>query len=88
MVSNGARAKGYKPKMASRVGEERLMLHFDYSWDLSPNGIILDNELNVDKLGWKGGDYFQLVNIDGRCYLKKVDPLVKFLKDGENGQVD
>jgi hypothetical protein len=48
----------------------------------------LDNELNVDKLGWKGGDYFQLVNIDGRCYLKKVDPLVKFLKDGENGQVD
>jgi hypothetical protein len=88
MVSNGARAKGYKPKMASRVDEERLMLHFDYSWDLSPNGIILDNELNVDKLGWKGGDYFQLVNIDGRCYLKKVDPLVKFLKDGENGQVD
>jgi hypothetical protein len=70
------------------MGEEGLMLHFDYSWDLGPNGIILDNELNVDKLGWKGGDYFQLVNIDGRCYLKKVDPLVKFLKDGENGQVD
>jgi hypothetical protein len=59
------------------------MLHFDYSWDLSPNGIILDEELNVDRLGWKGGDYFQLVNIDGRCHLKKVDPLVKFLKDGE-----
>jgi hypothetical protein len=73
--------------MASRVGKERLMLHFDYSWDLSSNGIILDNELNIDKLGWKGGDYFQLVNIDGRCYLKKVDPLVKFLKDGENGQM-
>jgi hypothetical protein len=70
------------------MGKERLMLHFDYEWDLSPNGIKLDEELNVDKLGWKGGDYFQLVNIDGRCYLKKVDPLVKFLKDGENGQVD
>jgi hypothetical protein len=85
MVSYGARAEGHQSKMAIRVGKERLMLHFDYSWDLSPNGIILDNELNVDKLGWKGGDYFQLVNIDGRCYLKKVDPLVKFLKDGENG---
>ena len=66
------------------MDKERLMLHFDYSWDLGPNGIILDNELNVDRLGWKGGDYFQLVNIDGRCYLKKIDPLVKFLKDGEN----
>ena len=66
------------------------MLHFDYSWDLGPNGIILDNELNVDRLGWKGGDYFQLVNIDGRCHLKKVDPLVKFIKDGveQNERMD
>jgi hypothetical protein len=59
------------------------MQYIDYSWDCSPNGIILDEEFNTDKLGWKGGDYFQLVNINGRCYLKKVDPLVKFIKDGE-----
>jgi hypothetical protein len=85
MVQDVSRTKSYKSKMAIRVDEERLMLHFDYSWDLGPNGIILDNELNIDRLGWKGGDYFQLVNIDGRCYLKKVDPLVKFIKDGENG---
>jgi hypothetical protein len=58
------------------------MLYIDYSWDCSPNGIKLDEEFNVDKLGWKGGDYFQLVNIDGRCYLKKVDSVVKFIKDG------
>ena len=65
------------------------MQYIDYSWDCSPNGIILDEEFNTDKLGWKGGDYFQLINIDGRCYLKKVDPLVKFIKDGErNGQMD
>ena len=65
------------------------MQYIDYSWDCSPNGIILDEEFNADKLGWKGGDYFQLVNINGRCYLKKVDPLVKFIKDGErNGQMD
>lgn len=59
------------------------MLYIDYNWDCSPSGIVLDEEFNVDKLGWKGGDYFQLVNIDGRCYLKKVDPVVKFIKDGE-----
>ena len=62
------------------------MQYIDYSWDCSPNGIILDEEFNTDKLGWKGGDYFQLVNIDGHCYLKKVDPLVKFIKDGERNE--
>jgi hypothetical protein len=58
------------------------LLYIDYSWDCSPNGIVLDEEFNADRLGWQGGDYFQLVNIDGRCYLKKVDPVVKFIKDG------
>jgi len=59
------------------------MKHFDYDWDLYPDRIILDKELNIDKLGWKGGDYFKLVNIDGQAQLVKVDPLIKFLKDGE-----
>ena len=58
------------------------MLYIDYSWDCSEQGIKLDEEFNADALGWKGGDYFQLVNINGRCYLKKVDPVVKFIKDG------
>jgi len=58
------------------------MLHFDYDWDLSPNGITLDPELNIDRLGWKGGDYFKLVNIDGKAQLIKLDPLLKFLKEG------
>lgn len=58
------------------------MLHFDYSWDLHPDRIILDEELNIDRLGWQAGDYFKVVNINGRAMLLKVDPLVKFLKDG------
>ena len=62
------------------------MLYVDYSWDCSEQGIKLDEEFDADKLGWKGGDYFQLVNIDGRCYLKKIDPLVKFIKDGERNE--
>lgn len=59
------------------------MLYIDYTWDCGPNGIILDEEFDSDKLGWRGGDYFQLINVDGRQILRRVDPLVKFIKDGE-----
>ena len=62
------------------------MKYYDYEWDLDPNGITLDPELNVDRLGWQGGDYFQLKNIAGRVVLVKVDPLIKFLKDGEQNE--
>jgi anaerobic selenocysteine-containing dehydrogenase len=59
------------------------MKYIDYSWDLSPDRIILDEELDVDKLGWKHGDYFRVENRNGQAMLVKVDPLVKFLKDGK-----
>ena len=58
------------------------MKYIDYDWDCSPSGILLDEEFNSDKLGWKGGDYFQLINIDGRQYLRKVDDLEKFIIKG------
>ncbi len=58
------------------------MLYVDYQWDCSPNGIILDEEFNSDKLGWKGGDYFKLVNISGRQMLVKVTDFEKFLIKG------
>lgn len=54
------------------------MFHLGYSWDVNPCGIILDDELNVKRLGWKPGDYFQLIEVDGKLQLIKVDPLVKF----------
>jgi hypothetical protein len=60
------------------------MLYIDYSWDLSPYGIRLDQELDIDKLGWKGGDYFKLINVDGRAMLVKEDALVKFIKEGSD----
>jgi hypothetical protein len=62
------------------------MRYYDYEWDLEPNRILLDAELDVDKLGWHSGDYFQVKNINGRAMLVKVDPLVKFLKDGEKNE--
>lgn len=56
------------------------MLHLDYSWDLNSKGIILDEELNTDVLGWKHGDYFKFINVNGRQMLVKVDPLEAFVK--------
>ncbi len=66
------------------------MLYVDYNWDCSPTGIILDEEFNSDKLGWKGGDYFKLVNVDGKQMLVKVCDLEKFILDGatNNGQME
>ena len=49
------------------------MKYIDYDWDCSPSGIILDEEFNSDRLGWKGGDYFKLVNVNGRQMLIKVE---------------
>lgn len=54
------------------------MKHYDYDWDLYPNMIILDQELNIDKLGWQAGDHFQLKNINGKSMLVKLDPVVAF----------
>jgi hypothetical protein len=56
------------------------MLHFDYDWDLHPWGIRLDRELNIDKLGWRSGDLFEVVNVDGQAMLRKVDPVVAFTR--------
>ena len=56
------------------------MLHFDYEWDLHPDRIILDSELNTDKLGWQSGDYFKFINVNGRQMLVKVDPVEMFAK--------
>jgi hypothetical protein len=56
------------------------MKHFDYDWDLNPWGIIFDPELNIDKLGWKGGDCFKITNVNGRAMLVKLDPVEQFFK--------
>lgn len=56
------------------------MLYIDYTWDCDEQGIILDEEFNSDRLGWRGGDMFKLVNINGRQKLVKVDPIEAFAK--------
>jgi hypothetical protein len=58
--------------------------YYDYDWDINSERIVLDRELNIDKLGWKAGDCFVVQNINGRAMLAKVDPLVQFIKYGNN----
>ncbi len=56
------------------------MKYIDYSWDLSPTQIIFDEELNIDKLGWRHGDCFKVTNINGRAMLVKLDPVEQFVR--------
>ena len=56
------------------------MRHYDYDWDLEPWGITFDPELDIDKLGWQGGDYFKITNVNGKAMLLKVDPVEVFAK--------
>lgn len=58
------------------------MLHFDYTWDLSHDGILLDKELDTDRLNWKTGDYFQIQEDNGIKMFKRVDPMVQFVLEG------
>jgi hypothetical protein len=56
------------------------MKHYDYDWDLYNDRIVLDREINTDRLGWKHGDHFKFVNVNGKQMLIKVDPLLAFVK--------
>jgi hypothetical protein len=56
------------------------MLHFDYSWDLHPWGIKFDEELNIDRLGWKAGDCFKIVNVNGQAMLRKLEAVEQFVQ--------
>ena len=58
------------------------MNYYGYEWDISSTRILLDSELNTDRIGWNFGDYFKLINRNGRAVLVRVDPLEKFLDDG------
>lgn len=60
------------------------MNYIGYDFYLTEQGIGLDEELDLDKLGWRGGDYFKLENVNGRVMLRRIDPIEKFLLDGES----
>ena len=59
------------------------MLYIDYNWDLSPETMIPDPELNTDRLEWKEGDYWKVVERNGKKFLRKVDKLEQFIIAGK-----
>ena len=56
------------------------MKYTDYDLDLSKERIVLDKEINLQKLEWHTGDYFEVREQDGQVELVRVDPLLKFIK--------
>ncbi len=56
------------------------MKYVNYDWDLQEDKIVIDSEIDINKLGWNVGDHFKIVNLNGKIVLAKVDPLVKFVK--------
>lgn len=56
------------------------MRHYDYTWDLEPEWIKFDPELNIDKLGWRAGDCFKIANVNGQAMLVKMDPVEQFVR--------
>jgi len=63
------------------------MLYLDYNWDLSPSGILLDPELDTDRLGWEQGDLFRVeVTQTGRKVLRKVPAVEQFVRGYESSE--
>ena len=61
-----------------------MVQYIDYLWELDPTTLKIDRELDVDRLGWKAGDLFRLINVDGQVSLIKIDPIEKFVRGFSN----
>ena len=58
-----------------------MAYYYDYIWDLNPDQLILDRELNTEKLGWSNGDVFVLVEgANKQKYLRKMSVLERFTR--------
>lgn len=68
------------PTAKTMLAGTKIMKYVDYVWDLTPTLIIPDEELDTDKLEWKTGDFWQVIESPhGNKMLVKVDPIVKFV---------
>lgn len=58
------------------------MLYVDYVWHLTSNTMVPDIELDIDRLNWKAGDFWQVQEHNGQLMFCEVDPVVQFLLEG------
>jgi hypothetical protein len=56
------------------------MAEIDRTWQVRTDSIEINEEIDINRLGWKNGDCFRLVNLNGQQMLIKLDPLEKFVR--------
>lgn len=57
------------------------MTRIDKSWELAKDKIYIEETVNIDKFGWRHGDLFKLVNINGQAQLVKIEPVREFFEN-------
>ena len=56
------------------------MAEIDRTWEVRKDSIVINEEIDVARLGWANGDCFKLVNVNGQTKLVKLDRLEKFVR--------
>jgi hypothetical protein len=58
------------------------MKYIGYDLVISEEKIVFDKEITLKKLECNKGDYFEVKEQDGQIELVRVDPLLKFIREG------
>jgi hypothetical protein len=58
------------------------MKYIGYDLVISEEKLVLDKEITLKKIEWSNGDYFEVKEQNGQVEMVRVDPLLKFLKEG------
>ena len=81
---------GHIKNIVARVVNTRvnIVVFEDHVWDLHDSGIKFDKNLEIEKLGWKPGDYFKLRVSEEGLQLVKVNDLEKFIIKGRDHEAN
>jgi hypothetical protein len=58
------------------------MKYIGYDLVISEEKLVLDKEITLKKLEWHKGDYFEVKEQNGQIELVRIDPLLKFIREG------
>lgn len=58
------------------------MKYIGYDLVISEEKVVFDKEITLKKLEWNKGDYFEVTEQNGQIELVRIDPLLKFIREG------
>lgn len=58
------------------------MKYIGYDLVISEDKVVFDREITLKKLEWNKGDYFEVKEQNGQIELVRIDPLLKFVREG------